>query len=384
MEKHIWNMSQTKIDKYRKMPFDELQFRQLKLGIEMGMDMDEIANPLFTWRQMEVLRIAKAKGLDISLVLDPNIPIHQMEMQIEKLEEMSGVLREKELKNEKRKKINTLLGILLVVICITICGVGYCIYKNRDLIQQYLVELNLELKEEATITTEEIFYPMEYVLNYDKEYQLILPKTEELDLSKPATHNLEYILTNGKKEIKRYLTLTVIDVTPPNIVLVQDSVTLIRGEEQFSCLSYLDSVYDKVEGDLRDKTTCEIQTIDENQQIVTYHVSDISNNEATKELSIKWMDKQPDTIIIEVPIHSNEQGSNTTGNSGNSDNGGNSIVTGQNKSYYFSEGYTYQSAYDACVFDGKSAMDNRKANGYKCEPIEKADGEFLGYQLKLR
>lgn len=373
------------LDRYKKMAFDKFQMRQLELGDKAGMDMDDIADPEFTWRQMEILRKAKEQGIDISMIADPNIPVHQMEMQVKKLAEMSGVYEQNRLMNIRRKRHNILLAVFIALLVFAGASAGFAAYSKRELISRYFDEIHFVLAaDEATIAAGESFDPYDYIEEYDRNCSLSIEGIKELDTNVPGTYLVEYVASNGAKDKRAVFLLKVEDTEPPVIVLKNDSISLKKGEQMLACREYVESVDDNVDGNLLGNINCEARRMDDDHQEIEYRVKDSSGNEASRFLYVEWTEPEKETIVIEVPVFKNE---------GKQDNGNTEAVLPPVKEkeewetvkeYLFSEGYTYDSAMQACSSEGSSSVASGKSMRYRCIDISASDGEFIGYRLMIK
>ena len=59
--------------------FNNIQMREIRLGLEEGLDVSKYANPNFTPLQMKEIIEGLKKGLDISKYADKNFNWYQME-----------------------------------------------------------------------------------------------------------------------------------------------------------------------------------------------------------------------------------------------------------------------------------------------------------------
>lgn len=384
-----------KLDEYKAMGFSAVQLFQLEKGLKAGLDMDDIADIRYTPRQLEILREAKLNNLDISLVADPDIPYEQMKAQIEQLYDLSAVFEKNQEESKHKKLIN-----LLLVICISIVlfGTGFILLSNREDLYLYLESIQLVLaKEKVILNVGERFDPASIILDYDSKNELTLPETTLIDWEQPGTYTLKYSVSNGKKTKTKEVMLRIIDKEAPVIDLKRDSATLIYGEDEFACKSNIEAVSDNVDDMSISDVACHVGELFGNRQKVIYTAKDSSGNETTKDMSIVWIEKieepepepevppyvPPVTPPVTPPVNPPETPNNgNQGNNGsNNSSTGTKPVTATPKKYLFADGYTYDSAFDACVFDGKAAMEAGTANGYSCMDISAEDGRFLGYSL---
>lgn len=125
---------------------------------------------------------------------------------------------------------------------------------------------------------------------------------------------------------------------------------------------------------------------------VKIHAEDESGNVLEKEITViiqkeEKTEKQKETKPNEETETGNHQQKYTEQqndvppqqNQGNGQNHQNA-ATAENKMFLFSEGYDYDSCYQAGISYAKEMVAQGKANGYTCTPIK--DGkEYIGYQV---
>ena len=196
------------------------------------------------------------------------------------------------------------------------------------------------------------------------------------------------------KSVSKELVLNVVDGDSPVIKLNKKEVTLTRGEDEFSCKAYLSSADDTVDGDLTDRVACASKDTDDgkisekkDKQTVEYSVKDKAGNVGTAELILKFNDPKPEpTPVI---IYQNSE-SGRTSNNGSSGGGNSGYVAPQQPApqqpapqpqqshgtqyFMFSDGYDFDSAYNACVAAGSAH------GAYSCNPLM-SDDIYTGYRL---
>lgn len=78
--------------------------------------------------------------------------------------------------------------------------------------------------------------------------------------------------------------------------------------------------------------------------------------------------------------HSQQQSEAIPPQSQNSEQDHTTVITAENRMFLFSEGYDYDSCYQASLSYAKAMVAQGKANGYTCTPVK--DGkEYIGYQV---
>ena len=196
------------------------------------------------------------------------------------------------------------------------------------------------------------------------------------------------------KSVSKELILNVVDGDSPVIKLNKKEVTLTRGEDEFSCKAYLSSADDTVDGDLTDSVTCASKDTDDgkisekkDKQTVEYSVKDKAGNVGTAELILKFNDPKPEPTPVIIYQNSGSSGSGRTSNSGSSvssGDGNSGYVAPQpapqpqeshgTQYFMFSDGYDFDSAYNACVAAGSAH------GAYSCNPLM-SDDIYTGYRL---
>ena len=61
-----------------KYDFNEKQKKQIKHGLEQGLDVSCYATTAFNWKQMQEIRLGLEDGLDISAYAKPEYSVYQM------------------------------------------------------------------------------------------------------------------------------------------------------------------------------------------------------------------------------------------------------------------------------------------------------------------
>ena len=182
------------------------------------------------------------------------------------------------------------------------------------------------------------------------------------------------------------------DTEPPKIVLSEDYIEVEEGEE-IDYDAYIKSATDNSEGNLIEKVTYnEIDTSKAGEYIITYEVSDSSNNKTKEELKVKVIrkeleeDKIEESPIVEMPPSNNSSTDNSTSqhqvseptsppsNNSSSHSSPNEKII---KYFLFSDGYTMQNVASACAEELKSI-----GRAGMCSPIQDENGIYLGMKLE--
>ena len=176
-----------------------------------------------------------------------------------------------------------------------------------------------------------------------------------------------------------------IDSTPPVITLKTTNISIYQNEA-IDYLSYIESVQDDKEGDLKDKVAFkEIDTSKIGTFEIIYSVSDSSNNMSHSKLTVEINEKNTEPLPQEENNNSsNSHSSSTSSNNNNSNkpqqpsnNSTTKPTTKVIKYFLFEDGYTMTNVAEACA-------DELKKLGVAgmCSPIQDSTGIYLGMKLE--
>lgn len=121
------------------------------------------------------------------------------------------------------------------------------------------------------------------------------------------------------------------------------------------------------------------------KQEVEYSVKDKAGNVGTAELILKFNDPKPEPTPVIIYQNSGSSGSGRTSNNGSSGGGNSGYAAPQQPApqpqqshgtqyFMFSDGYDFDSAYNACVAAGVAH------GAYSCNPLM-SDDIYTGYRL---
>lgn len=389
------------LKKYREMGLNDFQIQEIEEGLKHGLSVNQIeiyAKDCYDNMQMQEIRLGLEHGLSepqMAVFLHPNISYEEMRYNRQQIEDLN-VINEHANADLLKKRISIIGRVLIVIAVIVAVGAG--LYVGREYIQAEFQTIELELdEEEATVNYGDSFIPLEHVKSYTKEdgVELILP--QEIDTKKIGKQTLIYTVKNKMKSVSKELVLNVVDGDSPVIKLNKKEVTLTRGEDEFSCKAYLSSADDTVDGDLTDSVACASKDTDDgkisekkDKQTVEYSVKDKAGNVGTAELILKFNDPKPEPTPVIIYQNSGSSGSGRTSNNGSSGGGNSGYVAPQQPApqqpapqsqqshgtqyFMFSDGYDFDSAYNACVAAGSAH------GAYSCNPLM-SDDIYTGYRL---
>ncbi len=195
----------------------------------------------------------------------------------------------KGLDSEKRR--STLGTVAIIAVALFILGVA--VFLVKDIIVKMHALIELELKQnEITIRAGDSFIPSDYVkyVTDDESIYVIYPSLDTQDV---GSHSLDFVATNGIKNVRKTMIVNVIDGDSPTIVLTDEEIKLVRNrdEEAFDALKYVKEVHDNIDPD--EDLYVEVNPIDweKDEQSLSYRVKDSAGNAGSAVLLVKIEDK---------------------------------------------------------------------------------------------
>ena len=192
---------------------------------------------------------------------------------------------------KKGNRRSTLATVLIAFISVAIFG--FAIFLIKDLIVRAHALIELELKQNSiTIRAGDAFNPSDYVkyVTEDESVYIIYPS---LDTEDVGEHSIDFVATNGIKNVRKTMTVNVIDGDSPTIVLTDEEIKLVRNrdEETFDALKYVKEVHDNIDPD--EDLYVEVNDLDweKEEQSLSYRVKDSSGNAGKAVLLVKIEDK---------------------------------------------------------------------------------------------
>ena len=192
---------------------------------------------------------------------------------------------------KKGNRRSTLATVLIAFISVAI--LGFAIFLIKDLIVRAHAFIELELKQNSiTIRAGDAFNPSDYVkyVTEDESVYIIYPS---LDTEDVGEHSIDFVATNGIKNVRKTMTVNVIDGDSPTIVLTDEEIKLVRNrdEETFDALKYVKEVHDNIDPD--EDLYVEVNDLDweKEEQSLSYRVKDSSGNAGKAVLLVKIEDK---------------------------------------------------------------------------------------------
>ena len=195
----------------------------------------------------------------------------------------------KGLDSEKRR--STLGTVAIIAVALFILGVAVFLVKDIIVKMHALIELDLK-QNEITIRAGDSFIPSDYVkyVTDDESVYVIYPSLDTQDV---GSHSLDFVATNGIKNVRKTMIVNVIDGDSPTIVLTDEEIKLVRNrdEEAFDALKYVKEVHDNIDPD--EDLYVEVNPIDweKDEQSLSYRVKDSAGNAGSAVLLVKIEDK---------------------------------------------------------------------------------------------
>ena len=283
--------------------FDNLQLRQIRLGLEQDLDVSAYARTSMPCEEMEQIRKRLLK--------------EQSERDLAAEEEKH--LEQQQIRTEvNRKKLHNTLSFFRIILIIGLIGVvAGVFFFGREIYRIYNQDLFITfVKDEAVLEYKESFIPEDQIREHSEgsNIMIICPSFAADELGE---YSVTYQLSNGLKTIRKDLRIRVVDSTNPQITLTTDEITLTREVDEFIPEEYIDGISDNYDQDPN-------ITIDEldwelDEQDIRYLVEDSSGNKAEAVLHVLIKDRSK-----EKPKPSNTKPSTSSESSSLAPDSGNS------------------------------------------------------------
>lgn len=268
--------------------FDNMQLRQIRLGLEENLDVSAYARTSMPSDEMEQIRLR----------------LHEEKENRDLEKEEKDKLEKQKVKGEvNRTRLHNTVSVLRIIMIIGVLALlagaylfGRRIYEawNEDL---YIVFTT----ETAVLEYKDPFVPEDYVEEYSQtdNIMIIYPSFSADEL---GDYTVIYQLSNGLKTIKKELRIRVVDTTPPVIRLKEEEIKLIRDVDQCDPEDYIKEISDNYDEDPK----ISIDELDWNldEQKISFQVFDSSGNRAEAVLHVYIEDKSK-----EKPKPANSQSS---------------------------------------------------------------------------
>ena len=255
---------------------DNMQLRQIRLGLESGIDVSAYARKTMFPEDMERIRL-----------------------RLEQEKENRDLEKEEQDRIEKKRKkgeliklrLSNTLSIFRILMILAILGAAALLFIGfRQVYELYHEDLYIDFRSE-TITLEygDPFLPEDYIVSRS-EGDSILVVYPSFSADELGLFTVTYQLSNGLKTIKKDLKINVIDSTVPVLVLNKEEVALYKDEDDFFVPEdYVKEAYDSCDED----PVLEVSKIDTNldEQKVIFTLTDHSGNKAEASLKLILKDR---------------------------------------------------------------------------------------------
>ena len=334
--------------------FQNYQIEEIFLAVKNGVDEDLINKYLVNvdLDNLQMIQVRKGlqDGLDVSLYARntlsdtdmEHIRLQLLDEKMKKEEEQKKKVKQEQriINKEKRKgRLDGIKSFLTILLILTIfAGLGFAGYLFRDTIAKSFDVLELELSGNSI--------ELEYGTKFDAEdYVVKATDGEEIIQIWPSftadelgEFDLQYVITNNVKAVKKHLKVKVVDTTEPLIKLSEKNISLTRDVDDFNGFKFIDSVSDNYDPSPK----VEIGKIDwtKRSQDIEYKVTDSSGNTATALLKVEIKNK-PQTAY--TPPSNNNDSSNAS--SSNTDTQPSSNTSSSNSSASGSSSSTTSESY---------------------------------------
>ncbi|MBR4462397.1 MAG: hypothetical protein IKS51_07450 [Erysipelotrichaceae bacterium] len=288
--------------------FDNLQLRQIRLGLEQGLDVSAYARTSMPSEEMENIRERLLKEFNE----------RDLEAEQEKKLEQQQIRAE-----VKSRKLHNTISLLRIVMILGMIGIAAGVFLfGRKIYQIYRQDLFITFRsDEAVLEYGDVFNAEEQIVGHSEgeNIMIIFPSFAADELGE---YTVIYQLSNGLKAVRKDLKIRVIDSTAPVIRLKEDEITLTRKVDEFDPNEYIDEISDNHDEDL--KVTISELDWDLDEQDIRYLVEDSSGNMAEAILRVFIEDKpkeNPNPASAKPADSSSPASSDPAPNGGNSSEG---------------------------------------------------------------
>ncbi len=300
--------------------FDNLQLRQIRIGLEQNLDVSAYARTSMPYEEMEQIRERLLK--------------EQSERDLAAEEEKQ--LEQQQIRTEvSRKKLHNTLSFFRIILAIGLIGVVAGVFLfGREIYRIYNEDLFITfVRDEVILEYRETFIPEDQIKEYSNgsNIMIVYPSFAADELGE---YTVTYQLSNGLKTIRQDLKIRVVDSTDPQITLTTDEITLIREVDEFDPNEYIKEIFDNYDED--PTVTIDELDWDLDEQDIRYRAEDSSGNRAEAVLHVfiedklKESPKPANTKPAAAPMSGS---SDPAPDSGNSSGGGNQPQPQQKKVY---------------------------------------------------
>ena len=285
--------------------FDNMQLRQIRIGLEQNLDVSAYARTSMPYEEMEKIRERLLKEQsERDLVAEEEKQLEQQQIRTE----------------VSRKKLHNTLNFFRIILTIGLIGVVAGVFLfGRKIYRIYHEDLFISfIKDETILEYREAFIPEDQIKEHSEGSNIIIiyPSFAADELGEYA---VTYQLSNGLKTIREDLKIRVVDSTNPHIALTTDEITLIREEDEFVPEEYIDGISDNYDQD--PKISIDELDWDLDEQDIHFRAEDSSGNKAEAVLRVLIKDRPKESP---KPTNTKPAASPSSGNSDPTPDSGNS------------------------------------------------------------
>ena len=255
--------------------FDNLQLRQIRLGLEQDLNVSAYARTSMPYEEMETIRerlLREQSERDLAAEEKKHLEQQQIRTEV------------------NRKKLHNTLSFFRIILIIGMIGVVAVVFLfGRQIYRIYSEDLFITFrKDEVVLEYKESFVPEDQIKEHSEgsNIMIIYPSFAADEL---GDFTVTYQLSNGLKTIREDLKIRVVDSTPPVIRLKEKEIRLIRDSDGFAAEDLIDEISDNYD----QKPNIAIDELDWklDEQDIHYLVEDSSGNRAEAVLHVFIEDK---------------------------------------------------------------------------------------------
>ena len=300
--------------------FDNLQLRQIRLGLEQGLDVSAYARTSMPYEEMEKIRERLLKEFN--------------ERDLEAEEEKK--LEQQQIRTEvNSRKLHNTISFLRIVMILGMIGILAGIFLfGRKIYQIYNEDIFIAFRsDEVVLEYGEAFNAEDQIVERS-EGQNIMIICPSFAADELGEYTVTYQLSNGLKTIRKDLKIRVIDSTAPVIRLKENEITLTREVDEFDKDEYVEEISDNHDKNL--EVVINELDWDLEEQDILYCCEDSSGNRAEAILHVFIKDKpkeSPKPASTKPTVSPSTESSDPAPDSGNSGGGESSPQPQQKKVY---------------------------------------------------
>ena len=255
------------VDLIRGHKLNYLQMREIRLGLERGMSIEQVKPVARRWidhADMKELLAAIEAGEDVQIPRRPAKVIPLI--------------------------VTAALGAVIAA--------GMYLYVSLP-VEELTVPL---LQKEIRLSTGMTFDPKSYVKQALLPSGIVLSYPDSFVCTVPEVRLVVYRASRGDRAVDAVLRIVIVDETAPSLKLKQSEVT-VGKDEAFSCAAFIEEAVDEVDGDLMGSVECSDELKPQYDQEVLYQLKDRSGNVQQAFLLVlqeEYAESTADEILPEI------------------------------------------------------------------------------------